>query len=543
MKYLLCTSLIYSLSISAFSQSHEKPKLVVGIVIDQMRFDYLYKYSEKYGNEGFRKLINEGFQCKNLQYNYVPTYTGPGHSSIYTGTTPERHGIIANDWYSRDKKALIYCTEDQSVSTVGSTTLKVGQMSPRNLLSTTVGDELRIASNKRSKVIGIALKDRGAILPAGHLADAAYWFDGESGNWVSSTFYQSTIPAWLVDFNAQQKAKSYLNQTWRPLLPIDQYTESLPDQNTYETPFKGTTSTSFPYDLKDLMEKNGGLNLIRSTPFGNSFTKDLAIETIRSENLGMDEFTDLLCVSFSSPDYIGHQFGPDAIETEDCYLRLDNELAELFAFCDKQVGKGNFMVFLTADHGGATVPAYLIEQRAPGGYLDSKPIKDSISVWLKQISKSEDWLLEYVNEQVYLNEKKIINSGKSVEATELFLAGKLPFFQGIRSVTTASFLKKQGCTEGSLKLVQKGFHPKRSGNVMLTLEPNWMEFSKTGTTHGSPYSYDTRVPMLWYGWKIEHGESVSPYFVDDIASTLSWILNIPFPNANSGNPIPLPIKN
>jgi len=529
-----------SLSLSA--QTTEKPKLVIGIVIDQMRFDYLYKYSEKYGNDGFKKLIAEGFQCKNLQYNYVPTYTAPGHTSIYTGTTPARHGIIANDWYHRAKAASTYCTDDPSVSTVGASTVKVGQMSPRNLLTTTVGDELRIASNKRSKVIALALKDRSAILPGGHLANAAYWFDGESGNWVSSTFYQPQLPEWLTEFNKLQKAKTYLNQTWKPLLPLNLYTESLADQNTYETPFKGTTQTTFPYDLNALMAKNGGQNLIRSTPFGNTFTKDFAIETITKENLGKDEFTDLLCVSFSSPDYIGHQFGPDAIETEDCYIRLDLEIAELISFAEKQVGKENLVIFLTADHGGATVPAYLMDQRAPGGYMDYKPLKDSVNSWVKRSYNAENWFMELNNEQLYLNEDAIVKSGKTVEEVEDFLASKLPFFEGIRSVTTASILKKQACPEGSLKFIQKGFHPKRSGNVFITLEPNWMEFSKTGTTHGSPYSYDTRVPMLWYGWKIQHGETASPYYIDDIASTVSWILNIPFPNANSGNPLPLPLK-
>jgi len=538
MKNLL-TLLLLLLTISLAAQKKSQPpKLVVGIVVDQMRFDYLYKYWNKFGDKGFKRLINQGFQCKNLRYNYVPTYTAPGHSSIYTGTTPARHGIVGNDWWDRSKNASVYCATDSSVKTVGAITEKVGQMSPRNLLSTTVGDELRIASNKRSKVIGIALKDRSAIMPAGHIANAAYWFDGETGNWVTSTFYMDTLPSWLTKFNQQQKALAYLQQPWETLLPIDEYTESLPDQNPYETPYK-TGGVTFPHDLKSLMAANGGQNLIRATPFGNTFTIDLAMETIRNESLGADEFTDLLCVSFSSPDYIGHQFGTDAIETEDVYLRLDKDIENLLNEVEEIVGKDNYLVFLTADHGGATVPAYLMDSRAPGGYMDYKPVADSVGVWLKTKFGGEAWVLDLNNDQIYLDENKIAIAGKNLEEVEEFITTKLLAINGIRSVTNASRLRKYEYSTGTNKLVQKGFHPKRSGNVMITMEPNWMEYSKTGTTHGSPYSYDTRVPMLWYGWKVQHGETAGPYFIDDIAPTLSWLLNIPFPNAVSGNPIPL----
>lgn len=525
-----------------FAQNPKPPKLVVGIVVDQMRFDYLYKYWNKFGDGGFKKLVNDGYQCKNLQYNYVPTYTGPGHSSIYTGTTPDRHGIISNDWFNRETNSGIYCTDDKTVKTIGSSTEKVGQMSPRNLLSTTVGDELRVASMLKSRVYGIALKDRAAILPAGHIANAAYWFDGESGNWVSSSFYGNTLPDWITRFNKQQKAMTYLNQNWKPLLPIEQYTESLADQTTYETPFKGTTSVTFPYDLKKLMDKNGGQNLIRSTPFGNSLTNDFALELIKNEKLGQGNYTDMLCVSFSSTDYVGHQFGTDAVETEDVYLRLDADLKILLDSLEALIGKENLLVFLSADHGGATVPSYLMDLRTPGGYMNYGPVESELKTWLKTQTGIDSNIIGIFNDQVYLNEKALKANGTNISETELLVADWLLNVKGIHSSITASDLRRNEFTRGTNHFIQKGFHPKRSGNVIITLEPNWMEYHQTGTTHGSPYNYDTRVPMLWYGWKIEHGESVLPYNIEDIAPTISWMLNIPFPNATSGNPIPIPLK-
>jgi predicted AlkP superfamily pyrophosphatase or phosphodiesterase len=525
-----------------FAQNPKPPKLVVGIVVDQMRFDYLYKYWNKFGDGGFKKLVNDGYQCKNLQYNYVPTYTGPGHSSIYTGTTPERHGIISNDWFNRETNSGIYCTEDKTVKTVGSSTEKVGQMSPRNLLSTTVGDELRVASMLKSRVYGIALKDRAAILPAGHIANAAYWFDGESGNWVSSSFYENTLPDWITRFNKQQKALTYLNQNWKPLLSIEQYTESLADKTPYETPFKGTASVTFPYDLKKLMDKNGGQNLIRSTPFGNTFTNDFALELIKNEKLGQGTNTDMVCVSFSSTDYVGHQFGTDAVETEDVYLRLDADLKILLDSLEAFIGKENLLVFLSADHGGATVPSYLMDLRAPGGYMNYAPVESELKSWLKTQTGIDSNIIGIFNDQVYLNEATLKANGKNISETELLVADWLLNVKGIHSSITASDLRRNEYTTGTNHFIQKGFHPKRSGNVIITLEPNWMEYHQTGTTHGSPYNYDTRVPMLWYGWKIEHGESALPYYIEDIAPTISWMLNIPFPNATSGNPIPIPLK-
>jgi predicted AlkP superfamily pyrophosphatase or phosphodiesterase len=524
------------------AQTEKRPALVVGIVVDQMRFDYIYKFWSRYGDGGFKKLIREGYQCKNLQYNYVPTYTGPGHSSIYTGTTPERHGIVSNDWFNLKANKSIYCTDDSTVQTVGSSTVAVGKMSPRNLLSTTVGDELRVATNRTSRVYGIALKDRASILPAGHIANGAFWFDGQSGNWVTSTFYMNELPTWLQEYNKTQPAMNYLSKTWETLYDIKSYTASLPDSTPYETPYKGTTSVTFPYNFAEIRQVSLGQGLIKASPFGSTITKEFAIELIKAEKLGKNNSTDMLCVSFSSPDYIGHQFGTDAVETEDTYLRLDKDLEEFLKFLDTWVGKNEVLVFLTADHGGATVPSYLMDLKVPGGYMDYSAVEAKAKLWLKKSTGIDNSLVKVTNDQIYLNESAIAKAGKNLNEIEQMLADSLLKLDGIHSTTAAYLIQRNEYTSGTRSNIQKGYYAKRSGHVMMTLEPNWMEYHKTGTTHGSPYSYDTRVPMLWYGWQVAHGETEKPYYIDDIAPTVSWLLNIPFPNATSGNPIAIPLK-
>src|SRR6201996_7538512 len=285
-----------------------RPKLVVGIVVDQMRWDYLYRFYERYQDNGFKRLLNEGFSCENTQVDYIPTFTAPGHTCIYTGSVPALHGIAGNDFIVQATGKSMYCTDDSTVTSVGATSI-AGKMSPRNLLTTTVTDELRLATNFKSKVIGIALKDRGGILPAGHTANAAYWFDDKSGNWITSTYYMQELPQWVKDFNDQKLPETYLKTDWTPAYPIDSYVQSTPDISPrYEGKFKGTDTPSLPVKTSGLYKNN--LGLIRSTPFGNTLTLDMAIAAINGEKLGQGDQTDFLAVSFSSTDYVGHQFGP-----------------------------------------------------------------------------------------------------------------------------------------------------------------------------------------------------------------------------------------
>ena len=542
--FLLIASICY-LSLSAQvektgTKKTTKPKLVVGIVIDQMRYDYIYRFWDKFGNEGFKKLVNEGFFCKNTNFNYVPTYTGPGHASIYTGTTPAINGIIANDWFDRAKLKDLYCAQDYNVIGVG-TTSKEGKRSPVNMLTSTITDELRISSNMKSKVIGIALKDRSAILPAGHTANAAYWYDGSIGSFISSSYYMTELPKWVQEFNKKELPKKYLSQAWNTLLPIEQYTESLPDDNRYETLGKGELKPVFPHDLPSLYPKNGGLGMIRNTPFGNSLTKDFAIETIKSENLGKSGATDFLAISFSSPDYIGHYYGPNSIEQEDDYLRLDKELAELIKFIELQVGQGNALVFLTADHAAPEVPAYLNDLRIPAGYVREEKMVDSLKKYMIK-TYGDSLVLSFSNQQVFLNHAVIDSKKLFLQQVQEDVAAFLFKFPEVSEVITASTMNNTQFTEGVRYLMQKGYNAKRSGDVLVNYLPAYVDYMPTGTTHGSPYSYDTHVPLLFYGWNIKQGSSTEQIYITDIAATLAMMLNIQFPNGCTGKPISVLIK-
>ena len=362
---ITCSSLFAQKQISSLP----RPKLVVGIVVDQMRWDYLYRYYDRYQQNGFKRLLNEGFTCENTYIDYIPTVTAIGHSTTYTGSVPSIHGITGNEFIIEATGKTMYCTEDSTVSTVGSAS-NAGKMSPRNLLTTTITDELKLATNFRSKVIGIALKDRGSILPAGHTANAAYWFDGPTGNWITSTYYMNELPAWVKRFNDQKLPEKYLKQDWNTLYDIKTYVQSSTDNNPYEGKFSGSSTSTFPVKTSTLFtDKN--YDILRTTPFGNTFTLDMAKAAIDNEQLGKDDITDFLALSFSSPDYIGHKFGINAIEVEDTYLRLDRDLANLLSYLDTKVGKGAYTVFLTADHGAAHNPNFLIDNKIPAGYFPS----------------------------------------------------------------------------------------------------------------------------------------------------------------------------
>ncbi len=529
--------------ISSFAQTSKtvsKPKLVVGIVVDQMRYDYIYRFWDKFGNDGFKKLVNEGFFCKNTNYNYVPTYTGPGHASIYTGTTPAVHGIIANDWYDKSSGKNMYCVQDDKVASVG-TTAAEGKRSPVNLLTTTITDELRISSNMKSKVIGIALKDRSAILPAGHTANAAYWYDGSIGSFITSTYYMKELPLWVQEFNKKELAKKYLSEPWTTVLPLEQYTESLPDDNKYETIGKGEMKPVFPHNLPELMKLNGGLNIIRATPFGNTLTKDFAIQTMKSENMGKSEATDFLTVSFSSPDYIGHAYGPNSVEQEDDYIRLDKELAELLKAIELQVGKGNALVFLTADHAAPEVPAYLTDLKIPSGYVKENKMVDSLKKYLTK-TYGDSLVLSFSNQQLFLDHKAIDSKKYILQQIQEDVALFLQRFPEVSEVLTATTLNNNQFTEGSRYLMQKGYNAKRSGDVLVNYLPAYIDYMPTGTTHGSPYSYDTHVPLLFYGWNIKQGNSTEQIYITDLAATLAMMLNIQFPNGCTGKPISFLVK-
>ena len=522
---------------NAQSKTLKHPKLIVGIVIDQMRYDYLAKYDNKFSENGFKKLLNQGFNCKNTNYNYAPTYTGPGHASIYTGTTPSFHGIIGNNWFVRDSLKTVYVTDDLSVQTVGSSSVKAGKMSPRNMLSSTIGDEMRLFSNMKSRVIAVSLKDRSSVLPGGFLSNGSYWFDSESGNFITSTYYTKDLPKWVVDFNALHLADKYLSQPWKTLLPIEQYTESAVDDNPYEGLYKGESKPVFPHNIQTMFSKTD-YEVLRSTPFGNTIVKDIALEALKSENLGKGEFTDLLAISFSSTDYVGHKMGPQSIELEDTYLRLDRDIAEIVAALEKSFGKDGFLLFLTADHAAAYVPQQLIDNKMNAGYFSSKTFSGSLKTYLNKTYSDTNLVSCIINNQVYLNHDQIKHKNLNLQNIENDIISFALTFKGVANAYTSDQLNGEALKNKSAQLMQNGFYIRRSGDVALMLEPQWLDdYSHTGTSHGTTYSYDTHVPLLWYGWNIRTGYTSEPVDIIDIAPTIASFLNIMAPNACTGKPI------
>lgn len=535
MKKIFLTGLAVLTALAGFAQESKKPKLVVGIVVDQMRYEYLHKFNDRFTDGGFKRLMNDGFMMKNAHYNYIPTYTGPGHSSVYTGTTPATHGIISNNWYVRDLGKMIYCAEDSTVTNIGGSPGS-GGISPRNLLTTTITDELRLSTNQRSRVVGIAIKDRGAALPAGHLGDA-YWFDKETGEFMTSTYYKDEVPDWLRKFNRKNLAKKYLSNTWKPLYKSNSYIQSVADNNDFEVPFTGMETPEFPYDLEALMEKNGGIGLIASTPYGNDLTLDMAYATLEGEELGKGDETDFLAVSFSSTDYVGHRFGPSSMELEDTYLRLDQGLEKFFEYLDKEYGKGEYLVFLTADHAVAEVVNYMESINVPTGSFNSRFALMQLKGFTRQHYGEGDWILNTSNDQIFLNRDLIAEKEMNLDDVQEEIAEFMLRFDGVKEAYTASDMKRLEYTQGRKHLLQMGFNHKASGDVLLILEPSWLTNSSRGTTHGTGYIYDTHVPVLFYGWNVKPGFSTRYCTITDIAPTVSMLLDIRIPNGATGQPI------
>lgn len=535
------TFLLFSLVVGTFAQKNKptlqanKPKLVVGIVVDQMRYDFLYRYYDKYSTGGFKRLMNDGFNCRNNHYDYAPTVTAAGHAAIFTGSVPAVDGVIGNEWFDQKSGRVVYCVEDSTVRTVGADT-KAGWMSPKNLLVSTITDQLKIANAYQSKTIGIALKDRGAILPAGHTADAAYWFDSKDGSWVTSTFYMKDLPQWVKEFNGQKLAQKYASMTWNTLLPIEQYKESSADNQPSESKLPGETNPVFPHELV----ARAGVNLlevIKTTPFGNSLTKDFALAALKSENLGKGINTDFLTVSFSSTDYVGHSFGPNSIESEDTYLRLDKDIAEILTTLDNTLGKDNYLVFLSADHGVADIPAYWQSKKLPAGVFDRTKTLAELRTALKSTFGEGEFIRSEENSQLYLNasvlkDKKLTYSQVYEVAREVLLK-----HDEIADVVDLHNFANAFLPDYQLKFIKNGYNPRRSGDISFVLNPSWFSGGKTGTTHGSLYRYDTHVPLLFYGWKVKKGETTTRTNISDIAPTVADLLNILEPNGSVGGVI------
>lgn len=516
--------------------AQQRPKLVVGIVVDQMKMEYLYRFSDDFSPNGFKRLINNGYTYQNMHYNYMPTYTAPGHASIYTGTTPSTHGIVSNEWFSRSLAKETYCTDDASVQTIGDGTAEEGAMSPKNLQVTTITDEVRMATNFAGKVIGVSIKDRGAILPAGHFANWAFWYS-KTGAFISSTFYGNKLPEWVTQFNNEKRYLPYFNKGWDLFKPLSTYNESLADNNPYEGKLYGNTAPVFPYDLKSMYEKNDA-GILKATPFGNDFLADFAMKAIEMEDLGKDNITDFLTVSFSSTDYIGHIIGPRSIEIQDTYLRLDQTIADFLNYLDKTVGKDNYLLFLTADHAGAENVNYLKDNKYNVRAVSPKDIrKDLKDFSLKTFG--EDLVQNYSSFNLYFNKDLIKNKGLDLTKVKEAFSTYLMAQDYVKRVyTEEQILNSGGTNDYFLNFIAKGYDVTQNGDLIVLDKPGYIEYSGTGTSHGTPYSYDTHVPAIFYGWHIKHGESYDKKTITEIAPTIAQKIKITFPNGTEAKILP-----
>lgn len=524
--FVVCCNLVYSQPIS-------RPKLVVGIVVDQMRWDYLYRFYDRYSDDGFKRFLTKGFSCENTFIPYAPTVTACGHASIYTGSVPALNGITGNIWYDNDFNESVYCTQDQNAKTIGSTS-DAGTQSPRNLWTSTIGDELKLATNFRAKVFGVALKDRGSILPAGHAADAAYWFDYSVGKWITSDYYMSSLPDWAKNFPSVKMINDYYKEGWNTLYPIKSYVQSTGDVQSYEGRPFGSAAQGFPYKLDSFADKN--FSTVLSTPFGNSLTFDFAKQLIENEKMGADSITDLIAISFSSPDYIGHAFGPNSVEEEDNYLRLDRTLADLFAFLDKTVGKDQYITFLSADHAVAHVPAFALSKKIPAGNLNVSGVLDSLNNALKAKFGRDKMVIAMPNYQVTFD--KTVVAGTDFGEIKKFTIAYLQKTNGIDRVVDLENINAVALPAKLQMMFTNGYNPHRGGQLQMIFDPQWLEgFTGGGTTHGVWNPYDSHIPLLWTGWGIKPGKTNREVYMTDIAPTISALLHIQMPNGCIGKVI------
>jgi hypothetical protein len=482
------------------------------------------------------RFVNEGASCNNNFIPYVPTVTACGHAAVYTGSTPAIHGIAGNQWYDNYQQRTVYCVEDPTVVSVGVEGSAAGKMSPVNVWTTTLGDEIKLANNFKSKVYGISIKDRGAIIPAGHSADGAFWYDSKSGNFISSSYYGKNLPKWVTEFNGQHRVDSLYAKGWNLSLAKSVYEANCDeDMNVYESTPLGAEQKAFPYTLSQFIGKDYGK--ISSTPYGNNIVAEMAERALVSEQLGKDDITDLLAISFSSPDYIGHSFGPNSWETLDGYIKLDAVIAQLFASLDQQVGKNNYTVFLTADHAVANIPDFSKKHQLPGGLISESSIKKELGQMLLKQGLS-DQLITAINEyNIHFNHPLMDSLGvtqdKMVQLVRQYVEQKPGILQVVeaRKATTAAL------PEQLRERIVNGYTPQRSGDLFIVTKSGYMDGYATGTNHGVFYNYDAHIPLLWYGNGIKKGQVNTVNYMTDIAPTVSTLLGIQMPSGAIGKPI------
>ena len=536
---IIIVLLAFFISLSGFSQVNgntaklQRPKLVVGIAVDQMRWDYLYRYYDRYGNDGFRRLLNGGYSCENTMINYLPSLTAVGHTVIFTGSVPALSGITGNDWMDQLTGKTVYCTSDSTVQGVGGSSPNEGKMSPRNLLVTTITDELRIATNFRSKVVGVSLKDRASILPAGHSANAAFWFEDASGHFITSTYYMNQLPDWATRFNNSNIIDSLIVKGWNTLYPINTYKQSDPDNVPYEGKFVGEQAPVFPHPIKEIYASNK--SSIRNTPFGNTLTLQFAKAALDGYNLGRGEATDFLTINFACTDGVGHMYGPNSIEIEDTYLRLDKDLANLFQTLDQKVGKGQWLLFLTADHGAANTVGFMQEHKLPGELTSPSRLVDSLNRRLNELFQVSGLVRSISNNMVNFDVNRIYSSALDFDAIK---KAAVDFLQRQPEIVIAVDISKVGespVPEPLKTMIGNGYYFKRSGSVLIVAKSGQLEaFYKTGTSHSKWNPYDTHIPFILYGWNIKPGRLNRTVNMSDIAPTIAALLHIQMGSGSVG---------
>lgn len=538
----------YFFTTTLFAQSNTqgaagKPKLVIGLVIDQMRWDYLYRYSDLYGTGGFKRLLGQGFSCENTLIPYTPTVTAAGHTCIYTGSVPAVHGIVANDWVDRETGILMYCTKDTTVMPVGTTSIKEGQMSPRNMLSNTIGDELRLATNFRSRVIGIAMKDRGGILPAGHSANAAYWFDNKTGTWITSTYYTDPnpspeLPAWVQQYNNRHVPDSLMQHDWTLLYDKSRYIQSTADDMPFEKTLDSDKSRVFPHKYQSVIG-SGNYDPFRASPFGTTYTLQFAAEAIRQEKLGMGSVTDMLCVSISSTDYIGHRFGPNSLEIEDTYLRLDKDIESFLTYLDKAVGKNNYLLFLSADHGAPQIGNYLKQEKKyfTAGALNSNTVVKNLNKLCREKFGADSLIKKVYDYQLYLNDAAVKAAAVDRKLLKKFIVDNLKMIPEVWNAYDVDDFAQVILPPVVREKISNSYYFRRSGDIQYFYKPQYTDYTDTGIEHGAWYPYDSHIPCVFFGWGVKPGKTNRETYMTDIAPTIAAMLHIQMPSGCVGKVI------
>jgi predicted AlkP superfamily pyrophosphatase or phosphodiesterase len=514
----------------------KKPVLVIQIVVEQMRVDFIDRFWNSFSEKGFKRLINQGAFCRNASYDYMVTESAPGYATLVTGNNPADHGIISDSWYLRLGGKEQFCISDPTIPDKALFRSK-DKYSTKHLIGSTIGDELRISSYKQSKVISISNKPYASVLSAGHLGNAAYWIDEESGSWTTSPFYMDSIPKWVQDFNNKQFVSFYLTREWTPLNSKSSYTESLADNNSYERGFSNKQRT-FPYKLSEISSKEGN-KVLQFTPFGNTYTIDFAIAAILFENLGKDQYPDLLNISFGSAGNVCDIFGTRSMELQDIYLRLDNDIAHLLDFIDRNFGKDNVLVVLTSDRGASDNPDFMDDLGMPVGKFYPNQSLVLLESYLKALYGQKEWIKAYSDRQIYLNDIAIDKSNTPAGEIQMKAALFVSQFQAIANVTTAYAMQTNNFTNGDLLMFQNGYNIARSGDIMLSLKPGWIEVNSSNKTSlgYTAYRYNSHVPLIFYGNNIKHKTIEEFVSIINVAPTISRILKIPFPNGAKGQAI------